>query len=191
MAAWGVEDDEQEATTVAARRTSAPRSHGGRFLRCRAPLAPTAATDSGLPGRWLGPEDGVLGTPVRGNEAVRDQPAFPDRHQSIPIATHVVEADLGEDGEVARHRGFGGCHRLEADVGDVVADDAAWRVRVLRPGGACRAPRVQSRTGPFGERRRAGEATWSRCRSKPATLLSQADKLAVRSYFCAFQGLHE
>jgi hypothetical protein len=70
---------------------------------------------------------------------------------------------------------------------------AAWRSAGSRRGGrqrhAGQAPLARG-GGPFGERRRSGDAARSRC-SKQATASNASDKLAVRSYFCAFQGSHQ
>ena len=80
--------------------------------------------------------------PVHRHEPVGDEPPVTHGDQAVPVPAHVVQADLGEHGEVARHRGLGRGDGLEADVGDVVADDPPGRTRLLFPGRlrrACRA----------------------------------------------------
>src|SRR5580692_776460 len=65
----------------------------------------------------------VGGAPVHGDETVGDEPPLAHRHQSVAVAAHVVEPDLGEDGEVAGDRCLRRRYGLESDVGDVVAHD--------------------------------------------------------------------
>src|SRR5439155_17076112 len=57
--------------------------------------------------------------PVGGYEAVANQPVIADGHEDIAVAAVVVEADLGEDGEVAGDPRFLRIHVGEADVRDI------------------------------------------------------------------------
>ena len=50
----------------------------------------------------------------------------PHGDEAVPVAAHVVQADLGDDGEVAGDDRLVGLHGLEADVGHVVPHDPAW-----------------------------------------------------------------
>lgn len=52
-----------------------------------------------------------------------DSPDIPVGHECVPVATDVVEADMGHDGEVARHLRVVSGNLVEQQVGDVVPDD--------------------------------------------------------------------
>ena len=82
-----------------------------------------------------------------------DEPPVAHRDQPVPVPAHVVRADLGEDREVARDRGFGRSHALEADVGHVVADHLPGRTRLLFPGGLARLLGCTATAEAFHDRR--------------------------------------
>src|SRR6476659_10657067 len=63
-------------------------------------------------------------TPVGRHEAVAYRPVVADGHEDIAIAAEVVEADLGEDREVAGDACLVLTYFGEADVRHVVADDS-------------------------------------------------------------------
>ena len=52
-----------------------------------------------------------------------DSPGVAVGHQGVAVATDVVEPDMRDDGEVARHQSPVGSHFVEKQVGDVVPDD--------------------------------------------------------------------
>src|ERR1700730_6668266 len=45
----------------------------------------------------------IRSRPVGRHLAMLDQPRATVRYQGVAIAAHVVEADMGDDGEIARH----------------------------------------------------------------------------------------
>src|ERR1700754_1375284 len=63
------------------------------------------------------------GAPVGRHEPVADQPVVTDGHEDVSVAAIVVEADLGEDGEVAGDACLVRTYLGEADVRHVVAHD--------------------------------------------------------------------
>src|ERR1700691_4298843 len=52
-----------------------------------------------------------------------DQPGVAVGYQGVAVAADVVEADMGDDGEIARHLRVVSSHLVEEHVGDVVSDD--------------------------------------------------------------------
>jgi hypothetical protein len=52
-----------------------------------------------------------------------DSPDAAVGNQDVAVAANVVEADVGDDGEVTRHLRVVSSHLVEEHVGDVVPDD--------------------------------------------------------------------
>jgi hypothetical protein len=63
---------------------------------------------------------------------VTDQPVITSAHKDISVAAVMVEANLGEDREVAGDSCLVRAYFGEADVGDVVADDSLHPRRLCR-----------------------------------------------------------